>query len=174
MQFLRFLSVLILGAWLGPIGCPAAQADTHASGGGTYSPGPGLLSQFQFSEAHAQCKIAHAVMPDGTALQMFMDSTSIASVTITGKMAVITGQMTSVVVLRPPGGNSITLSESVPFTVHAQDNGTPGAGTDFFGLTVTYSPGAPKTGGLNQFIFFGSAPMTTFSGTLLSGDIVVR
>jgi hypothetical protein len=115
-------------------------------------------------------------MPDGTALQMFMDSTRIASVTIMGKTAVITGQMTSIVVLRPPGGDSVTLSESVPFTVNAQDNGTPGAGSDFFGLTVTYNPNAPGPGGLNQYKFFGATPAnpnTTFSGVLLSGNVVI-
>src|SRR5260370_24724625 len=102
MRFSQSLHVLLLGAWLGPVGFLAAQSGTHASGGGTYSPMPGLLSQFQFSEAHAQCKIAHAVMPDGTVLQMFMDSTSIDSVTINSaaKTAVITGQLTSVVRLR--------------------------------------------------------------------------
>jgi hypothetical protein len=124
-------------------------------------------------------------MPDGTALQMFMASTSIASVTITGNTAVITGQMSSIVRLRPPGGDSITMSESVPFTVHAQDNGTPGAGRDLFGLTVTYNPKAPLSSGLNQYIFFGATPTnpnTTFgwvgnspatSGVLLSGDVEV-
>jgi hypothetical protein len=169
------LSLLLITS-LGPVASLAAQSGSHASGGGTYSPGPGLLSQFQFSEAHVQCKIAHAVMPDGTELQMFMASTSVTSVTITGSAAVITGQMTSIVRLRPPGGASITLSESVPFTVNAQDNGTPGAGTDFFGLTVTYNPNAPLSGGLNQYKFFGATPTnpnTTFSGVLLSGNIVV-
>jgi hypothetical protein len=176
MRSLQSLFVFVLGAWLGPIGFLVAQADTHASGGGTYSPGEGLLSQFQFSEAHSQCKIAHGVLPDGTVIQMYMDSTSIDSVTIdsAAKTAVITGQMTSIVRLRPPGGDSITMSESVPFTVNAQDNGTPGAGKDFFGLTVIYDPNAPLTGGLNQFTFFGSTPTTTFSGVLLSGNIVVR
>jgi hypothetical protein len=106
---------------------------------------------------------------------MFMDSTSINSVAITGNTAVITGQMTSIVRLHPPGGgNPVTLSESVPFTVNAQDNG--GVSKDFFGLTVTYNPNAPGPGGLNQYKFFGATPAnptTTFSGVLLTGNITV-
>jgi hypothetical protein len=159
---------------LGAVGFLAAQSGTHASGGGTYSPGDGILSEFQFSEAHVQCKIAHAVMPDGTVLQMFMASTSIDSVTIDGaaKSAVITGQMTSLVRLRFTDGSTITLSESVPYVVSAQDNGTPGAGKDYFSLTVKYDPNAPKSGGLNQAALFGSP--ATFAGVLISGDIVVH
>ncbi len=172
MRFSRSIYVLLLGAWLGPVGCLAAQ--NHASGGGTYSPVDGILSEFQFNEAHVQCKIAHAVMPNGTVLQMFMASTSIDSVTIdsAAKSAVISGTMTSLVRLRFSDGSSITLSESVPFVVHAQDNGTPGSGSDFFGLTVVYDPNAPKHGGLNQAALFGSP--ATFSGVLLSGNIVVH
>jgi hypothetical protein len=174
MRFLRSLYVFVLGVWLGPIACLSAQAGTHASGGGTYSPAHGILSEFQFSEAHVQCKIAHAVMPDGTVLQMFMDSTSIDSVTINSvaKTAVIKGQMTSVVRLRFTDGSTITLSESVPYVVNAQDNGTPGAGRDTFSLAVIYNPGAPKNDGLNQAALFGSPAI--FAGTLLSGDIVVH
>ncbi len=176
MRFSQSLYVLLLGAWLGPVGFLAAQPGTHASGGGTYSPNPkeGILSEFQFNEAHVQCKIAHAVMSNGTVLQMFMDSTSIDSVTINSvaKTASITGTMTSVVRLRFTDGSTITLSESVPYVVNAQDNGTPGAGKDVFGLTVVYNPSAPKTGGLNQAALFGSP--ATFAGTLLSGNIVVH
>jgi hypothetical protein len=174
MQFSRSLFVLLLGAWLGAVGFLAAQSGTHASGGGTYSPGDGILSEFQFNEAHVQCKIAHAVMPDGTVLQMFMASTTIDSVSINSatKTAVISGQMTSLVRLRFTDGSTITLSESVPYVVSAQDNGTPGAGKDTFSLTVIYDPSAPKTGGLNQAALFGSP--ATFAGVLISGNIVVH
>jgi hypothetical protein len=171
MRYLRSVLVLIVGAWLGTVGCPAAMADTHASGAGTHLLG-NFVTEFQFNEAHVQCKIANGVMPDGTVLQMFMDSTSITSVTITGNTAVITGQMSSIVRLRFPDGSSITLSESVPFVMTGIDNGTPGAGKDFFSLTVTYNPNAPKTGGLNQAALFGTTP--TFAGVLTSGNIVVR
>jgi hypothetical protein len=164
VRCLHFLSVLILGAWLGPVGGLAAVAGTHASGGGTYSPADGILSEFQFNEAHVQCKIAHAVMSGGTVLQMFMNSTSIDSVTITGNTAVISGQMTSVVRLRSLDGSSVTFSESVPFVVKAQDNGTPGAGKDTFSLMVNYK--GPQAG------LFGSS--ATFAGVLLSGNIVVH
>ena len=84
--------------------------------------------------------------------------------------------MTSVVRLRFTDGSTITLSESVPYVVNAQDNGTPGAGKDKFSLMVKYDPMAPKSGGLNQAALFND-PMTntaTFAGTLLSGDIVVH
>jgi hypothetical protein len=176
MRFLQSLHAFVLAVWLGPVAFLAAQPGTHASGGGTYSPNPkeGILSEFQFSEAHVQCKIAHAVLPDGTVLQMFMDSTSIDSVTINSaaKTAVIKGSMTSLVRLRLPDGSMITLSESVPYTVNAEDNGTPGAGTDKFSLTVKYDPVAPKSGGLNQAALFGSPAI--FAGTLLSGDIVIH
>jgi hypothetical protein len=175
MRLLQCHLVLLLVTWLGPVTSLAAQSGSHAHGGGTYSPtGTGFLSEFQFNEAHVQCKIAHGVLPDGTAIQMFMDSTSINSVSVTGNTAVITGQMTSVVRLHPPGGGTVTLSESVPFNLNAQDNG--GVGKDFFGLTVTYNPNAPGPGGLNQYKFFGATPAnptTTFSGVLLTGNITV-
>src|SRR5713101_3724252 len=134
MRFAKSLYVLLIGVWLGPVACLVAQAGTHASGGGTYSPGDGILSEFQFNEAHVQCKIAHAVMADGTVLQMFMASTSIDAVTINSatKTVVITGSMTSLVRLRFTDGSTITLSESVPYGVIAQDKGTPGAGKDTF------------------------------------------
>src|SRR5260370_42142305 len=116
MRFSQYHCALFLADWLAPVGSLVAQSGTHASGGGTYSPVPGVLSEFQFNEAHVQCKIAYAVMPDGTVLQMFMDSTSITSVTIDSatKSAVIKGSMTSLVRLRPPAGSTITLNETVP------------------------------------------------------------
>jgi hypothetical protein len=134
----------------------------------------GILSEFQFNEAHVQCKIAHAVMPEGTVLQMFMDGTSIDSVTINGvaKTAVITGRMTSLVRLRFPDGTASTLSESVPYVVNGQDDGMPGAGRDKFSLTVMYDSMAPKSGGLSQAALFGSTAI--FAGVLLSGNIVVH
>ena len=71
--------------------------------------------------------------------------------------------------LRFTDGSTITLSESVPYVVNAQDNGTPGAGKDVFGLTVVYNPSAPKTGGLNQAALFGSP--ATFAGCVVRGGI---
>ena len=43
---------------------------SQASGGGTYFVKPGILSEFQLSESHVQCKIGHGVLDDGTVLQM--------------------------------------------------------------------------------------------------------
>jgi hypothetical protein len=105
---------------------------------------------------------------------MFMDSTRIDSVGINRatKTVVITGQMTSLVRLQFLNGASVTLIESVPFVMSAQDNGVPGAGKDFFGVTVVYNPNAPGPGGLNQATLFGTS--ATFSGILISGNVVVR
>src|SRR5689334_25347577 len=74
----------------------------HASGGGTYFVAPGMRSEFQFNQAHVQCKVGHGVMPDGTVMQMFMFSTSVDSVTIdtAAKTATLTGSMVSIVNLR--------------------------------------------------------------------------
>ena len=154
-----------------PIGLLATHAwGNQASGGGTYFVEPGIQSEFQFNSAHVQCKIGHAVMPDGTTLQMLMQSTKIDSVTIDSmaKTAVITGTMISIVQLRFIDGTSATLSETVPFVAFAQDNGPPGAGVDFFSLTVLYD----DTPDLDQFDLFGSP--ATFEGTLETGNIAVR
>src|SRR5712691_8463947 len=131
---------------------PTLALGSQASGGGTYFVEPSIRSEFQFNKAHVQCKIGHAVLPDGTAFQMLMESTNIDSVTIDGaaKTAVITGTMVSIVRLRFPDGTSATLTETVPFVAFAQDNGTPGAGADFFSLTVLYA----DTPDLDQFDLF--------------------
>jgi len=142
----------------------------QASGGGTYFVEPGIRSEFQFNSAHVQCKIGHAVMPDGKTMQMFMQSTKIDSVTVDSmaKTAVITGTMISIVRLRSTDGTSATLSETVPFVMLAEDNDTPGAGIDFFSLTVLYT----DTSDLDQFDLFGSP--ATFAGTLETGNIEVQ
>jgi hypothetical protein len=161
---------MLLCAFLG-VGPSSAQAqDQHASGGGTYFVEPGIRSEFQFNENHVQCKIGHAVLADGTTLQMYMASQTIDSVTIdsVAKTVVITGTMVSIVRLRFASGEAATLTESVPFVVFGQDNGTPGGGTDLFSLTVLYA----DTPDLDQFDLFGSP--ATFAGTLAAGDIEVR
>jgi hypothetical protein len=133
---------------------------------------PGIRSEFQFSESDVQCKVGHAVMSDGTDFQMFMFSTGIDSVTIDSlaKTVTITGTMVSIVVLRSPDGTAVTLMEAVPFLAFGEDNGTPGAGTDYFALTVIYNPNAP--GPKNQAGLFGSP--ATFAGVLATGNVVVR
>src|SRR5438445_2825659 len=124
-----------------------AQAQ-QASGGGTYLVMPGVRSEFQFDQAHVQCKVGHTVLDDGTVLQMFMFSTSIDSVTIdsAAKTVTITGSMVSIVNLRFPDGTTANLSETVPYVAYGKDGGTPGAGADFFSLTVIYK----NTAGLDQ------------------------
>jgi hypothetical protein len=146
-----------------------AQAQ-HASGGGTYFVAPGMRSEFQFSQAHVQCKVGHGVMPDGTVMQMFMASTSVDSVSIdrAAKTVRITGSMVSIVRLRFTDGRTATLTETVPYVVNAKDNSTPGAGADFFSLTVIYK----DTPGLDQFDLFGSP--ATFAGTLITGNVSVE
>lgn len=142
----------------------------HASGGGTYFVAPGMRSEFQFNQAHVQCKVGHGVMPDGTVMQMFMHSTSVDAVSIDGtaKTVTITGSMVSTVKLRFTDGRTATLTETVPFTVYAEDNGTTGAGADFFSLTVEYK----DTPGLDQFDLFSSP--ATFAGPLVSGHVVIK
>jgi hypothetical protein len=132
---------------------------------------PGIRSEFQFNESDVQCKIGHAVMPDGTDLQMFMFSTEIDSVTIDSlaNTVTITGTMVSIVVLHCPDGSDVTLMEAVPFLAFGEDNGTPGAGMDYFALSVVYNPDLP---GLNQADLFGSP--ATFAGVLATGNVVVR
>jgi hypothetical protein len=146
-----------------------AQAQ-HASGGGTYFVAPGMRSEFQFNQAHVQCKVGHGVMADGTVMQMFMKSTRVDSVTIdrAAKTVTLTGSMVSIVNLRFTNGTTARLTETVPFVAAAQDNGAPGAGADFFSLTVIYK----DTSGLDQFDLFGSP--ATFAGTLVSGNIVIK
>jgi hypothetical protein len=131
---------------------------------------PGMRSEFQFNQSHVQCKVGHAVMPDGTGFQMFMFSTDIDSVSIDSlaKTVTITGTMVSIVNLRFTDGTAVRLKEVVPFVAYGEDNGTPGAGKDYFALTVIYT----DTPGLDQFDLFGSP--ATFAGVLASGNVVVR
>jgi hypothetical protein len=149
---------------------PARASSSHASGGGTYFVEPDVRSEFQFNKAHVQCKIGHAVLPDGTTLQMYMASLSIQTTTIdsAAKTVLITGTMVSIVRLRFTNQTSTTLTETVPFVAYAEDNGTPGAGTDFFSLAVQYTP----TAGFDQADLFGAN--ATFSGTLETGKVEVQ
>jgi hypothetical protein len=146
-----------------------AQAQ-QAAGAGTYFVQPGVRTEFQFDEAHVQCKIGHAVMPDGTVFQMLMFSTSVDSLTIdsAARTVTITGAMVSIVNLRFTDGTTANLSETVPYVASAKDGGAPGAGEDTFSLTVVYS----DTLGLDQFDLFGSP--ATFAGTLVTGNVTVR
>src|SRR5438128_12620935 len=139
-----------------------AQAQ-QASGGGTYFVEPGLRSEFQFNETEVQCKVGHAVLGDGTVFQMLMFSTSVDSVSIdsAANTVRITGSMVSIVNLRFPDGTTANLRETVPYVAYAKEGGKPGAGADFFSLTVDYT----NTSGLDQFDLFGSP--ATFSGTLV-------
>jgi hypothetical protein len=102
---------------------------------------------------------------------MFMFSTDIDSVSIDSlaKTVTITGTMVSIVDLYFTDGTAVTLMEVVPFLAFGEDNGTPGAGKDYFELTVVYNPDLP---GLKQFDLFGSP--ATFAGVLASGNVVVR
>ena len=148
---------------------PAEAAASHASGGGTYPLGS-IRTEFQFSQAHVQCKIGHGILADGTIIQMFMESKAIHAVTIdsTAQTVVISGTMVSIVNLRFTGGTSATLSETVPFVAFAKDNATPGAGADVFSVTIAYV----NTPGLDQFDLFGSP--ATFAGTVDSGEVSIR
>jgi hypothetical protein len=165
------VAAVLLGAFFLAVSSPSARAlDQHASGGGTYFVEPGIRSEFQFNQSHVQCKIGHAVMADGTTLQMFMASETIDSVVIdsVAKTVVVTGTMVSIVRLRFASGGDATLTESVPFVMFGQDNGIPGADGDVFSLTVLYA----DTPDLDQFDLFGSP--ATFAGTLATGNIEVN
>ncbi len=142
----------------------------QATGGGTYILS-GIRTEFQLSETHVQCKIGRGVFPDGTVIQMFMESKTINAVTIDSeaKTVVISGTLVSETRLRFTNGTSTTLTETVPFVVFAQDKATPGAGADTFSITVNYT----NTPGFDQFDFFGGSPVT-FAGTLETGDVEVR
>jgi hypothetical protein len=159
---------LMASCLLAAVALPFQAQAQHASGGGTYFVAPGMRSEFQFNQAHVQCKVGHGVMPDGTVMQMFMKSTRVDSVTIdrAAKTATLTGSMVSIVVLRFTNGTTARLTETVPFVATAEDNG--GAGADFFSLTVIYK----DTPGLDQFDLFGSP--ATFAGTLVTGTVNVK
>ena len=149
---------------------PVQAAGSNASGGGTYFIEPGIRTELQFSLSHVQCKVGHAVLHDGTVFQMYMFSTSADSVTIdsAARTVLITGSMLSIVKLRFPDGTSATLTETVPYTAFAQDNANPGAGADFFSLTVDYT----DTPELDQFDLFGSPAV--FAGVLETGNLTVK
>ncbi len=146
-----------------------AQAQ-QAAGAGTYFVQSGVRTEFQFDQAHVQCKIGDSVLPDGTVFQMFMLSTSVDSVSIdsAAQTVTITGAMVSIVNLRFTDGTTANLGETVPYVASAKDGGAPGAGEDTFSLTVIYS----DTPGLDQFDLFGSP--ATFAGTLVTGNVTVR
>ena len=173
----RCLSVFRAGKVVGLLTCalllavlaPVHAQAQHASGGGTYFVAPGMRSEFQFNQAHVQCKVGHGVMPDGTVMQMFMASTSVDSVSIdrAAKTVRISGSMVSIVELRFADGTSARLTETVPYTAYAKDNSGAG-GADFFSLTVEYK----DTPGLDQFDLFGSP--ATFAGNLVTGNVVIK
>src|SRR5216683_1734130 len=99
LHFTKLVGLLLLSlTWV--VGVQATSG--HASGGGTYHIEPNIRTEFQFTETHVQCKIAHAVLSNGTGFHMLMLSTSIYSVTINSadKTMLITGQMISIVNLR--------------------------------------------------------------------------
>ena len=177
MKIGHYSLALSLGRVVGMAACGllamvplALQAEAqHASGGGTYFVAPGMRSEFQFNQAHVQCKVGHGVMPDGTVMQMFMASTSVDSVSIdrAGKTVTITGSMVSTVRLRFTDGTTATLTETVPYTAYAKDNSATG-GADYFSITVVYK----DTPGLDQFDLFGSP--ATFAGDLVTGNVVIK
>src|SRR5437667_7665909 len=165
-----WLGGLIICAVLMAVGQVVQAQAQHASGAGTYFFAPGIRTELQFDQAHVQCKIGYAVMPDGTVIQMYMFSTSVDSVEIdsAAKTVTITGSMISIVNLRFTDGTTANLSETVPYVAYGKDGGTPGAGAAFFSLKVVYK----NTPGLDQFDLFGSP--ATFAGAVVAGDVTIR
>jgi len=161
---------LVTCALFGVAGLGVQAHAQQASGGGTYLVEPGIRSEFQFDQTRVQCKIGHAILGDGTVFQMLMFSTSVESVSIDSAAGTvtITGNMVSIVNLRFPDGTKANLRETVPYVAYGKESGNPGAGVDFFSLTVDYT----DTSGLDQFDLFGSP--ATFSGTLVTGNVTVK
>ncbi len=156
---------------------PTLAAHT-ASGGGTYFVAPGFLSQFQFSPGFLQCKIAEVGKP--TVFQMFMFSTSITGfatdTTVSPPVAMVEGEMVSTTVLGR-GRNRQVLTEVAPFEAVGEDADTPGAGFDFFSLTVFYAAGGgqgPLFASLGFGMCNGTTCTITFEGTLDSGNVRVH
>ncbi len=105
LHFTKLVGLLLLSlTWVAQV----QASSSHASGGGTYFVKPGILSEFQLSESHVQCKIGYGVLDDGTVLQMWMFSTNIDSVSVNSAAQTvdITGTMISIVTLHFTDGTS--------------------------------------------------------------------
>src|SRR6266404_4164701 len=136
-----WIACLVTCALFGVTGLGVQAHAQQASGGGTYFVEPGIRSEFQFDQARVQCKIGDAVLGDGTVFQMLMFSTSVESVNIDSAANTVTiiGTMVSIVNLRFPDGTTANLRETVPYLAYGKDGGKPGAGADFFSLTVDFT-----------------------------------
>ena len=167
-------ATLLASLALCSLSAPVRAQVRHASGGGIYSPAPGILSQFQLSEYRVQCKIGHAVLGDGTVIQMLMFSTSVDSVTFGGNSVTIAGSMVSITDLRFPDGTKVRLTEAVPYSATATDNGNVAAGQDTFALTVHYTDDPNALDQHDLFVPGFGDPDTTFGGTLTSGNVTVK
>ncbi len=111
LHFTKLVGLLLLSlTWVAQV----QASSSHASGGGTYFVKPGILSEFQLSESHVQCKIGYGVLDDGTVLQMWMFSTNIDSVSVNSAAQTvdITGTMISIVTLHFTDGTSAHRSRA--------------------------------------------------------------
>ncbi len=177
---LKAVITLFAGAAIALTVVGPTLAGHTASGGGTYFVATGILSQFQFSPGSLQCKVATAP-PFAREFQMFMFSTSITDfatdTTVSPPVAMVEGEMVSTTVLGR-GRNRQVLTEVAPFEAVGEDADTPGAGFDFFSLTVEYDDVGGGQGQLFGGLGFGSCDGTTctitFEGTLESGNVRVH
>ncbi len=177
---LKAVITLFAGAAIALTVVGPTLAGHTASGGGTYFVATGILSQFQFSPGSLQCKVATAP-PFAREFQMFMFSTSITDFRTDTHgfppLVMVEGDMVSTTVFGR-GKNREVLTEVVPFEAVGEDAGTPGAGFDFFSLTVEYADvmggQGPQFAGLSFGSCDGSTCTITFEGTLESGNVRVH
>jgi hypothetical protein len=168
----------------------SVYANHAATGKGTYSVAPEVLSDFHFVVAKqgpnpdlkpglnfVQSEMAPIGPP--MSFQTFMVSTAI-DFTISdepaGRTVTITGEMVSTTFLGVESERQ-PFAELVPFTAIGVDKKTPEAGADLLSLTVEYSANQAQ-GPLFASSGFGVCDATTctitFEGPVKKGDIFVH
>jgi hypothetical protein len=161
----------------------SVYANHAATGKGTYSVAPQVLSRFDFVVATAGLNFVASKMArigGPMPFQTSMVSTAIDSFTISdepaGRTVTITGEMVSTTFLGV-GPERQPFAELVPFTAIGVDKETPEAGADLFSLTVKYSANQAQ-GPLFASFGFGVCNATTctitFEGPVKKGDIFVH
>lgn len=94
------LTALLLAALFSGGSAAAVPSEHPAAGGaGRHAVVPGsIFASFQINHRAVQCRIAHGVQ-DGTAIQMFMDSSSVDGYDVDGNTVTATGAMVSTTIL---------------------------------------------------------------------------
>lgn len=171
------LTAVVLAALLSGGSVAAAPPEHPAAGGaGRHAVVPdSIFASFQMNHRAVQCRIAHGVQ-GGTAIQMFMDSTSVDGYEVDGNTVTATGAMVSTTIFGQ-GRDRVTISETVPYEAVGTDEGSPGANADSFFLTVSYDDVEGGQGPIFASAGFGTCDgdtcLITFGGTLVSGNVSV-